>query len=399
MIVTIEAPANNGECVTHVDGKVIFVSKAIWGERVEIEIVREKKKFAWAKTVRLLDPSPLRRPHIWAEGEAKGIGGCELGHVTVDGQSQWKTQVIANQMRKIGGRVLAEQFHKIGSDVRELGEDPRTRTRVEFEVHASGQPAMYRAGTKELVPIESMPLAAPAFTDLEVFSERWQTLWVPGDRLRAIMPVGEPRLLIDSVAYSAQGERAKPSVIYEVDTGTKKLPFEVSATGFWQPHRDGASALYQTVMKSARGEKILELFSGAGLFSVGLSKIGQLTTIEGSESAVRDAKNNLQKLGAQNVQAFSGKISARTLAEFSSKDGFDLIVLDPPRAGAGIPLIRQISALSPARIIYIACDIAALARDGKELLTHGYELSGHTALDLFPNTYHVEQVAVFDKAK
>ena len=175
------------------------------------------------------------------------------------------------------------------------------------------------------------------------------------------------------------------------------LRYVVDAAGFWQVHRNAPRTLVERVVAGAGvqpGERVLELFAGAGLFTLPLGQAvgrgGEVVSLEGSRTAVDDATINLAAL--PHVRVRRARVDARTVQRLEPAD---VVVLDPPRTGAGVALTRALRAHRPRRIVYVACDPAALARDLRELVG-AYRVADIAALDLFPHTHHVEMVAVLE---
>jgi len=176
--------------------------------------------------------------------------------------------------------------------------------------------------------------------------------------------------------------------------------FEVSQKSFWQSHKDAPRILTDAVLQYAQpheGDHVLDLYGGVGLFAASfLSLVGEngsVDIVEGSKSATADAARNFE--GKSNVHIYTGDV-ARLITRFSSAN---VIVLDPPREGAGKDVIAQCAQLKPRTIVYVACDPAALARDTGYLREAGYELESMRAFDLFPMTHHIESVAKFVPSK
>jgi tRNA/tmRNA/rRNA uracil-C5-methylase (TrmA/RlmC/RlmD family) len=175
--------------------------------------------------------------------------------------------------------------------------------------------------------------------------------------------------------------------------------FRVDATGFWQVHPAAATTLVDAVLTALAprpGETALDLYSGVGLFAAFLADAGcAVLAVESDAAAVRNARRNLHDLPAVTIEG--GRVG-RVLrsAVRQGLESVDLVVLDPPRTGAGPDVVRAIADLTPRRVAYVACDPAALARDLRVFLDGGYELSGLRAFDLFGMTHHIECVAVLN---
>jgi tRNA/tmRNA/rRNA uracil-C5-methylase (TrmA/RlmC/RlmD family) len=175
--------------------------------------------------------------------------------------------------------------------------------------------------------------------------------------------------------------------------------FQVSQSSFWQSHKFAPTVLTEAVMKYAdlkKGDQVLDLYGGVGLFSAAalraVGSSGRVDLVEASSSAIADAKVNFANAG--NVNIYLGDV-AKIMPRIGSAD---VVILDPPRDGAGALVLQQISDLNPARMVYVACDPAALARDTALAQELGWELKEVRAFDLFPMTHHIEMVALFTRS-
>jgi tRNA/tmRNA/rRNA uracil-C5-methylase (TrmA/RlmC/RlmD family) len=175
--------------------------------------------------------------------------------------------------------------------------------------------------------------------------------------------------------------------------------FQVSHPSFWQSHKSAPTVLTDAVMQYAElqiGDQVLDLYGGVGLFTAAaLSAVGttgRVDLVEASSSAIGDAKINFENV--PNVNIYLGDV-AKIMPRIGSAD---VVILDPPRDGAGQLVLQQISALNPRRIVYVACDPAALARDCAFANDLGWKLSKVRAFDLFPMTHHIEMVALFTRS-
>jgi len=382
--------AHGGFCVARSEGKVVFVRGGIPGERVLARVTQENAHHSIADVVEVVTPSPDRVAHIWPEAGRAGVGGVDLGHVAPDAQRRWKGNVIGDVVRRIGGERLAEELGPV--EVRAVGEYATgTRTRVSFVADDKGRLAMRRPRSHETVAVHDMPLAVPEFARLGLFEDAW--LWAPGETVAAVVPSASPPVVVTGDAVrSAPGRAALRRVREEVRHGGHLLRYVVDAAGFWQVHRDAPRVLVERVLGDAAltgGESVLELYAGAGLLTAPLADAvgptGAVVSVEGSVTAVDDANVNLA--GRPQVRAWAGTVDVRAVG-----DGpVDVVVLDPPRTGAGTVVMRAILARGPGRIVYVACDPAALARDLAECLGE-YRVEHVEAFDLFPHTHHVETV-------
>lgn len=409
----VGAPAHGGHCVARHEGRVVFVRHTLPGEHVRARVLDERSRLWRAETVEVLRPSPDRVPSVWPEAGPGGVGGGELAHVALPAQRAWKEQVLADTLRRIGGERLAEDVAAaLGGPLRveaPAGDDDAgglgTRTRIELTVAGSGRAGMHRYRSHDVVPLTQLPLAAPELVGLGLLGAgvRWRRAWRPGSRVEALAPsAGDPLVLVDGEPTRpgrAVGSDPRRTVREKVRTPVGEFTYRVSAAGFWQVHRRAPETLVAAVLAAADpqpGERVVELYAGAGLLSVPLAtavgETGSVLTLEGNARAVRDARRNLHDHPWAELR--HGRVEARSVA---AADRADVVVLDPPRTGAGRGVIEAAAALAPTRIVYVACDPAALARDLRVAADAGYAVRGLRGFDLFPHTHHVEAVAVLQR--
>lgn len=411
----IGEPAHGGACVARDEqGRVVFVRHALPGELVRARLTSVRKNLAWADAVEVLDPSEDRVESVWPAAGPGGVGGGELCHVAPEAQRSWKGTVIRGQLRRVGGPSLAEAVEGLGG-VRvhpapgdESGDLTGRRTRIELVIDEEGRAGMHRYRGKEVIALDSMPLAVESIQGLGLFTpgSSWQGLWRPGERIRVVAPNGEaPVLLTSRGSFNSLGEGVEAErLIWTVDVDGRRIDYRVRPEGFWQTHLKGAEVLANAVLAAAspsEGDRVLELYSGAGLFTRPLAEAigakGRLVSLEGDEGAVADAAENLAPYGW--VDAFVGGVDAQGVAELNGQlEGRpDLVVLDPPRAGAGLEACSAIAQTGARRVVLVSCDPAAGARDLRGFTEAGYRLARFTAWDLFPHTHHVETLALLER--
>ena len=222
---TVGEPAHGGACVARDEnGRVVFVRHAAPGEIVRARVTAVQKKLAWADAVEVLSASDDRVESVWPQAGPGGVGGGELAHLTPVAQRDWKSRVIAGQVRRVGGGALAEAVDALGGVhvVPALGDedpsDPLTgrRSRIDVVIDADGRAGMHEFRGRRVIALEDMPLAVPAIRELGLFDEDalWRRLWKPGDRVRAVAPSGgDPVVLIGEDTYAADGVRIDADVL------------------------------------------------------------------------------------------------------------------------------------------------------------------------------------------
>lgn len=389
--------AHGGEVVARFDGRVVFVADAIPGERVLARVTDDAKKAFWrAETVRVLEPSPHRRPHVWAEASverdpAERPGGADYGHIAPAHQRALKAEVLADALRRMGRVERSVEVEALSG----AEDGTRWRTRERLHVADDGTVGPYAARSHRVVKVSSLPLAVEAVRDLAPIGDA-----MPGARsVQVIAPstAEEARLVIGT---------QQPTVIRE-RVGDRE--FRVDDTGFWQVHAGAPAALTAAVQDAIDPDLFdpkaanLDLYGGVGLLAAAVGdRFGpgvRITTVESDARATEHAAENLAEwIGASAVTARVERW-VRSLADASAGERARLaaatVVLDPPRSGAGAAVLEGIAAVGPAQIVYVACDPVAFARDVAILSGLGYELGSLRALDMFPNTHHVEAVGAF----
>ncbi len=341
------------------------------------------------------------------------MGGADLVHVSLPGQLKWKAITVSEQMSRLGHIDVAVPIERMPGDKAAGGLN--WRTRIEMIADDNGMPSMRRRGTHNRVAIDTMPLATRTLLDVAKREHVWEGGFEPGSQIRLSVP--EPRGEIvdtaaadDNYAVLVDGElRAGSQLLTEqVTINGTTFDYQVDANGFWQVHRQAPIALGTHVinlvngqLQSAADAVIWDLYSGSGLFTLPLATMtGERTrmlSVEGARVAVKNAQRNLRAMNLNDVDARAGDVS-RTLDHVPAHLAKpNVVVLDPPRAGARAKVCRQIAAAGASSVVYIACDPTSLARDTATLIGEGYELKDIRAFDIYPMTHHVETVALFTR--
>ncbi len=377
--VTVGGIAHGGHCVARHDGRVIFLRYAIPGEEVIAEITDVTSKFARGLAIEILKASPDRVSAPCNLARPGGCGGCDFQHIEISAQRKLKSQIVKEQFSRVA---------KMEVDVEVIGVDPANglgwRTRMDFTVNPERKVALYGARSHNLIPI-SKCLIADERMDLDSIN---QTKLPVGAKVEvAISQTGKQFVAIEG--------RENFDLI---DEQVLNKNFSISPTSFWQSHIQAPEVLTNSVLGYLgvrAGDHVFDLYGGVGLFTAALATqvtdTGRVTLIELDAGAIIDAK----RIFAENqiVEIVEGKVE-RSLSKFKRAD---LILLDPPRSGAGKDVVNAMAKLEPRAIVYVSCDPASLARDATYLDELGYKLDGIQSFDLFPMTQHIECVARFLK--
>ncbi|MFG2066240.1 class I SAM-dependent RNA methyltransferase [Micromonospora tulbaghiae] len=390
---TVDAVAPGGHCVARVGGQVVFVRHALPGERVVAEVTELHRGFARADAVEILDASPDRVTPPCPYARPGACGGCDLQHVAPAAQLDWKLAVVREQLTRLGG-LTAEQVDALGVRVEALPGGPLGwRSRVRYAVDAAGRAGLLKHRSHEVVPIERCLIAHPAIQELPVLPPTGAR-WPDADAVETVASTGGDVAVVaytDGVPTAVSG----PERVRETAAGRT---FTLPASGFWQVHPAAADALTGAVLDlldPRPGETAWDLYGGAGLFAAALAgRVGgaRVTLVESAPDGVAAARENLADLAGVEV------VAARVETALSRRritGPVDLVVLDPPRSGAGAPVVRAVAAAGPRAVAYVACDPAAFARDVRTFADAGWRLAALRGFDLFPMTQHVELVGLF----
>ena len=385
---TIEKVAHGGHFIARHNGAVIFVRHAIPGEMCTIEITSTGSSFNRADVVAVSKPSEFRVEPPCQFSHRLGCGGCDFQHINPSYQRQLKSDVIAEQFSRIAKKDIRVEVEEVGVSI-------GWRTRAIATTNRNGKLGFYKSRSHSITPVDNCIICVDGMNFSEISSRALKgdvrveiSASNSGERTIALAPTrGEDKARI------TEG----PTVLHETVEGRT---LEVSHESFWQSHAKAPAVLTRTVLDFAQfnsGEHVLDLYGGVGLFTAAIidevGETGRVDLIEGSKVATEDARRNFASY--KNVTVATGDV-AKLLPRVTSAD---VVVLDPPREGAGKDVISQIAALKARAIVYVACDPAALARDTAYLEDHSYVLAGLRAFDLFPMTHHIECVALYERAE
>ncbi|TWP36932.1 class I SAM-dependent RNA methyltransferase [Leekyejoonella antrihumi] len=391
--------AHGGLCVARHEGQVVFVRHALPGERVIAEVTdgTTKSRFLRADAVQILRAAPQRVTPACPWSGPGQCGGCDWQHTSVDYSRELKAQVVREQLQRLAGIDRQVEVEALPGESDGL----HWRTRVELAIDPAGRSGLRAHRSHRVVPVEECAIAVPQVAKTGAFSGQWP----PGvTGVDVVVPgVGEP------VMVTLPELQPTPSVRERVVTashGTHDL--DVSARGFWQVHPAAASTFVEHVLQELEprpDERVLDLYCGVGVFATFLADRvgpdGVVVGVEGDERATEEADTNLASARAD-VHLVCGDVGevlaspviAEELGQHGHQPHADLVVLDPPRTGAGRQVLEAVAALTPRAMAYVSCDPAALARDLSYAAELGYELHSLRAFDAFPMTHHVECIAV-----
>jgi tRNA/tmRNA/rRNA uracil-C5-methylase (TrmA/RlmC/RlmD family) len=388
----IEKVAHGGHCVTRHDGRVVFVRHALPGETVRVQVThgRESDRFLLGDAVDVLEPSKHRVvPPCPFAGPGR-CGGCDWQHSELTYQRELKGAVVAEQFKRLAGLDVDVAVEALPGDQ----EGIRWRTRTEFGIDPSGAAGLRLHHSHEIIPVQDCLISTERVIDTGVLRRHWPNV----TSVDVVDASGEPR----AVTVSLPQETSHIPVVTEiVETGAWTAKFRLSARAFWQVHPGAATAFVAHVLGELApqpGERAMDLYAGVGLFALALADAvgptGAVLAIEADAHAIRDAKGNLRL--HPEIELRRSKVDRALKPLVRQKIRTDVVVLDPPRTGAGKSVIKDIAALGPRAIAYVACDPAALARDVAYAREAGYGIRSLRAFDAYPMTHHMECIAVLE---
>ncbi len=400
------SPAYGGDSVGRLpDGRAVFTPFVLPGERARIRLVDERRSFARGEVVELLQPAPARiQPRCPHFGEC---GGCHYQHLPYPAQLELKTAILRDQFARIA--LLPEP------PIRAMVPSPRPwnyRNSLQFHLTPQGKLGFQSAGGGSVVEIRECHLPE------EALGELWPQIDlepIPGLERIALRAGagGEAMLVLESSALEAPGlsvEELPVSAVHLGPAGALVLAgdeaialqvlgraFRVSAGSFFQVNLPAAELMVQHLLELlplSAGDAVLDVYCGVGLFSAFLApRAGQVIGVESSPSACEDFAANLDEF--DNVSLYQGE-AGQVLPALKLRPA--AAVVDPPRAGLEKPALDALLAMRPPLLAYVSCDPSTLARDARRLLSGGYALRQVTPFDLFPQTYHIESISLFQLA-
>jgi 23S rRNA (uracil1939-C5)-methyltransferase len=376
---------HGGSAVGKYEGRAIFVPYGIPGELVRVRIIQDKARYAVAEIVEVIEASDTRiEPRCRHFGQC---GGCHWQHIMYTAQLALKQRIVREQMSRIGGFQDVTVYPTLPSPV------PWSyRLHSTFHMADDGTPGFVGTDNRSVVTVEECWIIRDEIWEC---AKRLRQNNSAGERLRIqIRTEGQPIVFVLEGDDFPQSSSDKSEPVYYTVKGRR---FRCSPGSFFQANLSQAEVLVEKTMDYLDlhgGEKILELYSGVGLFTAFLAdRAENVTSVEGSPSAVQDAKANLAEF--ENVTLIEGKIEH--VLSFLKNSRYDAAVLDPPRGGANPLVLQTLVQCAPDQIIYVSCDPATLARDSKRLCELGYTLLSVQPVDMFPQTFHIECVARFQK--
>jgi 23S rRNA (uracil1939-C5)-methyltransferase len=383
--VEIERVLPGGLGLAHAAGRTLFVSLAAPGDHLRVKVDRVRGKIAFASIVEVLRPSPLRvEPPCPYFGRC---GGCDFQQLGYDAQLRAKAEIIRDCLHRIARIQNPPEITVIASP-----NQWRYRSRANWQVDAAvKRVGYYERGTHTVCDVADCAVVVPQ-------------LQKALESVRRLLPDSLPNDLreLEAVAGDAGVSLVPEIAEFQTRDVTRKIGkenYQFNAASFFQINHDLLEPLVTTVTAETHGHRALDLYCGVGLFTLPLArKFLEVVGIESNPEASRYARGNLKFAGLANARIITARVSSWLTYQAHSIKPLDFLLLDPPRSGAGPVVVQGILGLRPARIAYVSCDPATLARDLKDLLTGDYAIEAIVAFDMFPQTHHVETIVRLRKA-
>jgi 23S rRNA (uracil1939-C5)-methyltransferase len=395
--------AYGGEAVGRApDGRAVFVPFGLQGETVLVKAEQVHKQWIRGRLLEVAEPVSARTtPSCQHFGQC---GGCHYQHIDYPEQVRIKQAILRQQLIRLGGIDDPPMLSPIPSP-----QPYATRNHMQFHLTSSGEIGLVATDGKTVFPLKECLLPVTALQmlwkqlDLQPASGHIETVSLrigQGDQpfvlLKALSP---PQTPIDiDMPGSVAWQDPQGVLILAGDPWlwmrVEGLTLRISPGAFFQVHSALLPAMVGKVMQLLHpeaGARIFDLYAGVGLFSAFLARAGAIVqAVEISPSACEDYAVNLQLF--DHIELFQASVGQALPAMARSPAG---AVVDPPRAGLGEKVIKELMAAAPARLVYVSCDPATLGRDARLLIAAGYQLSGVTLIDMFPQTYHIESISLW----
>ena len=388
----ITTVAFGGDGIGRVDNFVVFVPFVIEGERVEVEIVEVKRRYATADLVRVITPSPKRvepRCPYYMK-----CAGCQYQHIAYEHQLELKRRQIRDVFERIG-KIANPPIEAVVGSPREY------HYRNKIVVHGPGKPGFWTTRGRSIIGIEQCPIAREEVNaklaevsqqllenvHLTIRSNSEREVWAYRESRRAASELDEAETSVETPTTHG--------TITETILGNA---LHVPLGSFFQVNREVIELALGHARRifAASGCKILvDAYCGVGLFALMLGDLAEhVYGIEEDAKAIQAANENAQQLGLARYDFYPGK-TERLLFYTLRQCNLDetCLILDPPRSGCAPVVLKTLRDQKPRKIIYVSCAPPMLARDIKQLVAHAYQLDRVTPFDMFPQTAHCEAVA------
>lgn len=379
LTVRIEKLVPNGFGIGFVDGVTVFVTLAAKGDLVRVREWERRKNLVFAEIVEIIEASPDR---VTPQCVHVGVcGGCNFQHLSYEAQLAAKAGIIEDCMRRIGKFELESPIEVVASP-KPFG----YRSRVEWHLDPKERLfGYYKRSSHDVVDVERCPVLMDDLND-KLASLRSEMDW---EVLEGSIPSIEASTASGDVSVFTDEILARTTEIFFNAAGET---YRYDARTFFQGNPYLVDKLIEAAVGGAEGECALDLFCGVGLFTLPLARsFRRVIAVESNERSVEYVRRNAEAASLHNIEIEEDTVS-HWVAESDGERAVDFVLLDPPRTGGDKAALERIVEFTPKHVSYVSCEPATLARDLRFLCDSGYKIEKMTALDLFPQTHHVETV-------
>jgi 23S rRNA (uracil1939-C5)-methyltransferase len=413
------------------DGRVVFVPYTAPGDEAEIEVTEARDDYVRADLVRVVTPAPIRTtPPCRYFGTC---GGCQWQHLTYVSQLEWKRDILRELLVRLGKLKDVP----VSAPIAPAG-PWEYRARAQFKLFAAGRLhiGFHQRETHRVVDIDRCPLLDARLNRvlgvlrrmrdpaLPKLFPRLREIWVAagagtGEAIVSLFARAQDRAAIRLLFHRIQEEVPTLQGVVLMDGDPRQHPrfvdryghgaiveqvgehrFRVDATAFFQVSGVAADTLTRLVVEGAAltgTERVLDLYGGVGTFTVPLARLAkEVVGVEANAAAAADAVYNLRSNGCPGARMVQAQVE-QALPALAEEGPWDLVILDPPRQGVSRRVLDAITGAAVPRLVYVSCDPSTLARDLGILVPAGYRCTALTPVDLFPQTFHLEAVAVLER--
>jgi 23S rRNA (uracil1939-C5)-methyltransferase len=370
----------NGFGLGFAEKSTVFVQLAAKGDKLRVRVREKKGKILFAEIIEIIEPSPDRtKPECIYFGRC---GGCDFQQLNYAAQLEAKAAIIRDCLTRIGKIEYTNEIEVVGSP-KPYGYRARAQWHVDARRKSFGY---FKRHSHEIIDVETCPILTVEMHETLTNTRSnidWEKFWSRITEIEAAS-AGEQVSVYSSeiieptteISFSACGEK----YFYDAQSFFQGNPFLIEQ-------------LIETAIKDAGGDAALDLYSGVGLFTLPLArKFGKVSSVEGNPRAVEFANKNVENARLENVSLFTESVADWLSENADDYSNIDFVLLDPPRSGTEPEIIESLLRVKPKEISYVSCEPSTLARDLRLLCETAYTIESITAVDLFPQTHHIETV-------
>lgn len=383
--VSVERIVPNGYGIAFAENLTVFVALAAPGDRLRVRLDQVKGRTAFAEIVEIIESSPQRvGPRCAYFGRC---GGCDFQHLGYEHQLAAKIGIVRDCLKRIGKIEFGDI--PIVPSPNEFGYRSRARWHADTR---RGEVGYFKRGSNSIVEVESCPILVPELESClgEIRRDAdWNSFWAQNVELDAAASSGAVSVFSE--------ELIEPTRELDFHNGADRYTYD--ARSFFQGNQSLIGPMVDLATDGAGGDVALDLYCGVGLFTLPLARrFRRVVGVESGQRAVDSAKKNLAAANLANAEVFADGVANWLAAHEREFANADLVLLDPPRSGTERGVVESLGRMRPRSIVYVACEPSTLARDLRSLVDAGYSVDTITALDLFPQTHHVETIVKLNLA-